>query len=168
MKLSKNIYNEIDELTKPVDRSLIATDQTYYEEAISDYEFPLCTKANKKIMLDQLEEAFAEAIRDNAYSKDDLVNLYECYKNSKKFIELLKPRFWVPEIYVESDGEIAFDWIASKTKYLSVSINAKGETIFAAIYHESRTRGRDVLSDEIPAQLLFQIERFTKDSLQKR
>jgi hypothetical protein len=170
MKIDKDIAKEIEELTQPqqYDTSLLLSGNTQYVSAISDYEYPLCTKANKKIMLTQLESAYANALADSDFDKDDLHKLYHCFKNAQHFIELLKPKHMVPEIYIEPDAEIAFDWIISKTKYLSVSINEKSELIHAVVYHNSRSRGKDIFTNEIPDQLLFQIERFSKDSLQKR
>jgi hypothetical protein len=167
MNNQQSLQAEIDELTRPIphDSSLLSNTAKELNAAIHDYEFPLCTNSNKKEMLNQLEESYAEVIQDTAFDKKDILKLFQSYKYARQFIDLLKPRHMVPEIYIEPDVEIAFDWIASKDRYLSISISATGYLTYAVLFRGSRSRGRDKLTDEIPDQILFQIERFTKAAL---
>lgn len=79
------------------------------------------------------------------------------------FAMLLPRSAPVPEIAPDSDGEICFDWLGSKRRIFSVSINKAGCLAYAGRYSEkSKIHGTEQLAEECPPEIARGIERATQ------
>jgi hypothetical protein len=74
------------------------------------------------------------------------------------------PRFGpLPEVSVDPDGEISFDWIApSGNKMFSVSVNNQSRLAYAGWFGEkSRIHGVEQLAENCPQEILRGIQKAT-------
>ena len=81
------------------------------------------------------------------------------YNESLRFIHFLPKTFPCPEIAIEPDGEVAFEWSSDKRKVFSVSIGGKGDLIYAGLFGINKTHGTEVFGDEFPKKIMDEIER---------
>lgn len=81
---------------------------------------------------------------------------------AKQFAYCL-PRFGtLPEVSVDPDGEISFDWLGPADKVFSVSVDKHGRLAFAGWFGErSRVHGTEQLAEGCPQEILRGIARAT-------
>ena len=68
----------------------------------------------------------------------------------------------IPQISVDPDGEVAFEWDYGPRKVFSVSVGRDGTLTYAGLFGFSKTHGTEILSKSIPATIWANIERVTK------
>jgi len=76
----------------------------------------------------------------------------------------LLPRFGpLPEVSVDPDGEISFDWIAPSGNMFSVSVDGHGRLSYAGWFGEkSRVHGTEYLAESCPEEIRRGIWRATR------
>jgi hypothetical protein len=106
-----------------------------------------------------LNEALQECSIDNwdGYGAKSID--FNSYLRAFRFIYALPRAIPIPDITVEPDGEIAFEWYNGKRQVLSVSIGGKGELTYAGIFGNNKTHGTEYFEDEIPKTILDYIRR---------
>lgn len=74
------------------------------------------------------------------------------------------PRFGpLPEVSVDPDGEISFDWTGSSGEMFSVSVNEQNRLAYAGWFGEkSRVHGIEQLAEGCPQQIVRGIEKATR------
>lgn len=82
------------------------------------------------------------------------------------------PRFApLPEVSVDPDGEISFDWLTRNGEMFSVSINKQNRLAYAGWFGEkSRIHGVEQLAETCPSEIVRGIQRatFTKRLSERR
>lgn len=81
------------------------------------------------------------------------------------------PRFaLLPEVSVDPDGEISFDWLTRSGDMFSVSINKQNRLAYAGWFGEkSRIHGVEQLAETCPPEIIRGIQRATfKEHLSER
>lgn len=73
---------------------------------------------------------------------------------AERFVSLLPINTPVPDIVLEDDGEIAFDWGVSATSTFSVSVSRDGTLRFAGLFGGKTRYGTDQLTSTIPSEIL--------------
>lgn len=81
------------------------------------------------------------------------------YGEAFRFLEVLPSTINKPEISTDPDGEIAFEWYGSNKRVFSVSVGHAGELTYAGIFGSRKTKGTELLGDEIPEIILENINR---------
>lgn len=76
----------------------------------------------------------------NAYGMLQTPHGLATYERAMKFLVALPPSVQLPELSVDPDGEISFDW-TSGSDALSISLNAAGGIAYAANIRRQRTSG---------------------------
>jgi hypothetical protein len=73
------------------------------------------------------------------------------------------PRFGpLPEVSVDPDGEISFDWVSRSGEIFSVSVNRHNRLAYAGWFGEkSRTHGIEQLAESCPSEIIRGIQRAT-------
>ncbi len=80
-----------------------------------------------------------------------------------RFAVLLPKSLPIPELAVDPDGEISFDWIGKTGKMFSASIDGSGRIAYAGRFGEkSKVHGTEPLSDSCPQEILRGIEKATE------
>ena len=83
----------------------------------------------------------------------------ESYYESLRFIQYLPDFLPNPEVTIEPDGEIAFEWFNSKRRVFSVSVSRNGELAYAGLLGYNKTHGTEFFGDELPKTILDNIQR---------
>jgi hypothetical protein len=69
----------------------------------------------------------------------------------------------IPEVSVDPDGEISFDWIGPAGQMFSVSVNRQNRLSYAGWFGEkSRIHGTEQLVESCPQQIVRGIEKTTR------
>jgi hypothetical protein len=124
--------------------------KTTFEEMIEDAMSPISANIFSIELINEMNAGIREFIIDNVDLKSQI---FSSRANALKFIEQLSVSFPKPEISIESDGEIAFDWITKSNGYLSVSIGANGQINYAAIVGSNKYHGKINFDENIPEEI---------------
>ena len=92
-------------------------------------------------MIERLFEARQEHAIDNWDGYGAKAIDEQSYQNAIRFILSLTPDIPAPEIGVEPDGEVVFEWYGGKRKVFSISIGSRNELTYAGLYGISKTYG---------------------------
>ncbi len=86
------------------------------------------------------------------------INL-ESFSEAERFIQALPTLVPKPELNLDPDGEISFEWYIEPRKVFSVSIGKRNEITFAGLFGPNKTYGREYFGDEIPKTVFDNIDR---------
>jgi hypothetical protein len=76
-----------------------------------------------------------------------------------KFIKRIPESIPLPEVVVDPDGEVSFDWYNERKESFAVSISSDGLLSFAGLFQRGNVYGSELLLDEVPKPILTYIER---------
>src|SRR5207245_616880 len=77
---------------------------------------------------------------------------------AKLFAAALPARFPEPDVTVDCDGDIAFEWNLGRRRVFSVSVRRDGILNFAKLLGPSRYYGSDVIFAGVPGQIIQGID----------
>lgn len=80
-------------------------------------------------------------------------------QNAIRFALSLTPNIPIPEIYVDPDGEVTFEWYEGKRKVFSVSVGGKNKLSYAGLHGFSKTYGVEYFYNDMPEIILNNIKR---------
>ncbi len=115
--------------------------------------------AAQQATLDKLYSTFEECCKPNWDGYSGLAVSFETYLKAKQFIESFPTALSAPELSVDPDGEISFEWYNAPRKVFSVSIGPNNELTYAGLFGASKTHGTETFHDEIPRFVLENIRR---------
>ena len=115
-------------------------------------------------ILNELEAAFFEASNADwdgyqAHGADPATLSY-----ALNFVSLLPSYFPLPEIAIDKDGEIAFDWDFEPRRIMSLRIGRDGTLNYAGLIGHSSFHGSEILRDNIPLAIYNGIKRIVDNS----
>jgi hypothetical protein len=112
-----------------------------------------------KEVLMYLFEAFNEYSFDNwdGYGAK-AVDPFSCSK-AIHFSKQLPMNIPIPEIQIDTDGEVRFEWYRSPRQVFSITVRPNGELAYAGLFGASKTHGTEYLDDELPSVVLDNIYR---------
>lgn len=114
--------------------------------------------------LAELEAARAEASEPGWNGYDSRPISIAAYENAKLFLSALPSTAPAPEISVDSDGDVALDWVLAPRKALSVSIGPTGRCSFAWMRGQRSYRGTEWLDEGIPSTIAEALWRLARDA----
>ncbi len=109
--------------------------------------------------LEILKEVYVESSQDNWDGYGASAVGSDTYSESKRFLHLLPTTIPSPEITIEPDGEIAFEWFAGPRRVLSVSVGSDNIMTYAGLFGINKTHGTEYFGDELPATILSNLQR---------
>jgi hypothetical protein len=74
------------------------------------------------------------------------------------FLDVLPSTLSEPEVTVDSDGELSFEWSFGPRRALTASINGSGRISFAALIGIERLHGTNYLLDALPEPLTLALQ----------
>ena len=110
-------------------------------------------------MVDDVSEAGRKHSKDDWDGEGAKRVDRESYDNAIKFALTLPISLPIPEISVDPDGTIAFEWYEDKRRVFSVSAGSKGELFYAGLFGQNRTHGVETLTDLVPEVITNNISR---------
>ena len=121
-------------------RAARAVKREFTGQAVSD---------NRAEWLCKLGESYASALENGVIVEAST------YRHASQFLALLPASTPKPEIIVEEDGEIAFDWDFGPRRVFSVSVGRDGTLSYAGLSGIRKAHGVTMLEhDSIPRNVL--------------
>jgi len=88
---------------------------------------------------------------------------------AEAFIRALPENIPTPELSAEPDGEISFDWLPSRTKTFSLSVNAGNRVAYAWIDGANRGHAAELFDGRmLPVRALEELQRVVVDGASLR
>ncbi len=81
------------------------------------------------------------------------------YLYAKQFLQLLPTEVPVPDIDVDTDGEILFEWDLGPRRVLTVTVGRDGTPTYAALIGYTKVHGTEHLCETLPLVLSDSFER---------
>ncbi|MBO1854506.1 hypothetical protein J4G52_13255 [Burkholderia cenocepacia] len=100
------------------------------------------------------DELFSLAYENGDVSESTLSKAYHFAIALPSYVEQ-------PELSVDTDGEIAFDW-ADEQNILSISVGGSGRVTYAGKFKEATTHGTLYLSDRVIPELANALKHFRR------
>jgi len=128
------------------------------EIEVDSYKSIVLGEKNIKI-IQALMNIFEECAHNNwdGYGAKPIVK--ESYYESLRFIQYLPNSLPGPEVTIEPDGEIAFEWLNNKRRIFSISIGSNGELTYAGLFGYNKVHGTEFFGDELSKTILENIQR---------
>ena len=80
-------------------------------------------------------------------------------EESLRFLDMLPSTVPAPEVTVEPDGMVAFEWYEESRWVFSVSFETNGAMVYAGLFGKSKTHGTEYFGEEVPQTILDNIRR---------
>lgn len=112
----------------------------------------------------KLEALIYNAVKDHLndspdMNPSDIINL-DSYSNSIKFIKMLPTSFPLPNVYIETDGMVEFEWYIDSRHLFSVTIEGSNRLIYAGIFGDDiTTYGTERFAYELQRVIFSNIQR---------
>lgn len=107
----------------------------------------------------QLVDVFCQSSKPNWDGYDALPVSQETFVNAKTFLDAFPANLPMPELSVDPDGEISFEWYATPRKVFSISIGAGNVLTYAGLFGTSKVQGTENFNGQIPPTLFEHIAR---------
>lgn len=109
--------------------------------------------------LDKLYSLFAECSKPNWDGYGALAVAFETYVLAKQFIESVPTILPAPDVSVEPDGEVSFEWYESPRRVFAVSVGSNNNLTYAGLFAANKAHGVETFHDVIPPVILQYIRR---------
>ena len=80
-------------------------------------------------------------------------------EESLRFLDMLPGTIPAPEVAVEPDGMVAFEWYEEPRWVFSVSFETNGAIAYAGLFGNSKTHGTEYFGQTLPQSILDSILR---------
>ena len=82
---------------------------------------------------------------------------------ANRFLAALPVDLAEPEIGIDPDGEVSFDWFGPAGRNFSVSLRDDGRVAYAGAFGPGKTTyGTDIFIDEIPAEIMDAVRKLAR------
>lgn len=133
--------------------------QKRFEDAISYLFQSQALGESLRKNLENLQEIVQQASIPNWDGYDALpVNQLAHYK-AEQFLKALPLSIPNPEIGVDPDGEVSFEWYNGPNNIFSVSVSEVGKLTYAGIFGLSKGHGLEYFEDKIPRAIMNNLQR---------
>ncbi len=126
------------------------------------YEQSIALFGNKSRLIGSLHELAEECAEEDWDGYGACAVHPVSVANAESFIRALPERLELPELSIDPDGAIAFDWIPDRSRTLTLSIDASNRLAYAWI--DGTDRGHAAVKFEngiLPTRILSEIEKIT-------
>jgi hypothetical protein len=131
-----------------------------FKTLIAKFRSSITTGETKRELDALILEIAHQAIIEKTYDRDGLDQLKpSTIFNALKLAGLLSNRIPRPEVDIDPDGELSFEWYQAPNKLLSISIGQDGRLAYAGRFGLKRISGIDYLGEQFPNELAVFIER---------
>jgi hypothetical protein len=81
------------------------------------------------------------------------------FLSAKRFLEALPASLQHPEVSLDPDGEVVFEWMRGPRRVFSISFGAGGKLTYAGLFGPSTTHGVEYINHGLPRELVAKIQR---------
>lgn len=79
--------------------------------------------------------------------------------NARIFLQMLPSSMPSPDVGVDPDGEVSFEWYRGPSRVFSVSIGDANAVSYAGIFGPSRSHGKEYFFDVMPGTIIQHLRR---------
>ena len=109
----------------------------------------------QKWVFDELKLLSMEAAEDNWDGQGSKCLDHDTYQAAKRFVLALPLDIPAPEVVVDADGEINFEWYGKLGQRLTMALRKDGRIAYAGQFSiRSRTSGMEEFNDSVPKELV--------------
>lgn len=77
-----------------------------------------------------------------------------------RFLNALPSALPTPDVGIDPDGDISFEWVRSKDRMFTVSLSRNGKLSYAGLFgNEISSHGTEVFDDTIPRTIIENVKR---------
>jgi len=138
----------------------------YISDTIKEIEDGLSSRVTVKpksqIIEAKIDEAVIEYYQDTKNKHKHIFDVISAhsYLNSYLFAKILPSSIPVPNIYVDTDGMIEYEWYVDAKHLFSITIEGKNSLIYAGIFgNDSQTHGTERFGQELPSTIYSYIQK---------
>ncbi len=85
---------------------------------------------------------------------------HKAFIEAQKLLRMIPPSFPMPEVLVEPDGEIGFEWYRDKDHVFVISLGGENTITYAGLFgRNNKTHGTESFTDKLPQSVLENIRR---------
>jgi hypothetical protein len=139
-KEAKEIRNRLEDVHKEILKSLSLGES--YKDSLS----ALCEIAGQ-----------ADVSNWDGYGAEQANSL--AIQQAFRLLRTLPATFRSPELSVDPDGEISFEWYMEPRRVFSISIGPHGELSYAGLFGRSDAHGTEYFGDELPKPIVDNLNR---------
>jgi len=118
-----------------------------------EWPSPAYTEIRRSRLLEALRRTLVDAERSSVFVDASALDY------AVAFISLLPPEAPDPDIVIEEDGDVAFDWGSSAESTFSVSVGSDGTLRFGGLFGNGTRYGSEPLVSAIPNEILAYIDK---------
>lgn len=107
----------------------------------------------------QLIDAYGEAATENWDGYGGHRVEASAILNGFQFIDALPSSIPMPDVAVDPDGEISFDWICSPRRQFSISLGGRSVMSFAGLFGSDKVAGSEHFQGTLPRSLVEYVRR---------
>ncbi len=116
---------------------------------------PLLTQNHVELVINDLYQLLSEAQAGEHVATIDQAT----FTIAKRFLMAFPKTLPAPELSLDKDGEISFDWLGKHREMFSLSLRADGRLSYAAKLGTKRSfYGIEEFDDEVPARIVESIK----------
>ena len=115
-------------------------------------------------MIGEMREIAAECANENWDDYGAKAISETVFLRAEAFIRALPDSIPEPEISAEPDGQVSFDWLPSRTRTFTLSVNSSNRLAYAWIDGANRGHAAEVFErGSLPRRLLNELENITSN-----
>ncbi|MBI4286372.1 MAG: hypothetical protein HY670_10830 [Chloroflexi bacterium] len=104
----------------------------------------------------------ADAIEESQTAQDgygqimiDVISYYRAIR----FLELLPSDSPVPDVYIDTEGEVRYEWFKGPRQVFSVAVRGNGQLAYAGLFGAGEAHGIEYLDNDLPDAISMNIDR---------
>ena len=149
-----------------VDRGLSKEARALRDLTITLVEFPRSVALGepKRLARQALDAACLAAQEDNWDAMGSARVEPSTYEYASQLLRMLPPNMPVPDIAIDTDGEILFEWDRGPRYVFSVSVGRDGTLTFAGLFGYSKIHGTDHIHEALPLVIAHSLQRIANQA----
>jgi hypothetical protein len=119
----------------------------------------VATENHRREVLEDLDDSREEYSSENwdGYGAKPINAM--SYYYAHRFLESLSPSLPSPEVGVDPDGEVSFEWYRKPRQVFSISVAPNGDLNYAGLFGRNKVHGTESFDDETPKVILDNLRR---------
>ena len=128
---------------------------------VSEFSGTLTVGEPRRIAQQALNSVVASATAEDWHYAGSVGVEPSTYVYASQFLRLLPSTAPLPEIALDTDGEILFEWDFGPRKVLTVSVGRDGTLSFASLFGHATNYGTEPLREDLPLVVLLSLARLS-------
>jgi len=149
-----------------VDRGLSDDADVVRKLTIRATEFPgsVVLGEPKRVVQEALAAACVAVQKDDSDATGSAHVEPSTYAYASQFLQILPAGLPIPDVFVDTDGEILFEWDRGPRQIFSVSVGRDGTLTFAGLFGHAKIHGTEHLREALPVVIAHSLQRIANQA----